>query len=293
MKTNQFVGFIFALLAALLFASQVVINRYVGLNYGADELAYVGATGFGQLLAAFLYVIFTRQTKNLKVLLHNRNKVLYVMLGSAFFGSLLTTVGQLYASPINSAVISTLSTISTAVISVYILRTGMTNIQKIALVGVVVSAYVAIAGFDVLNLSRPDVLIFIATILFGVNNVSSKMLMKNFSSNTLANLRMIIVGTLLMVIGLFSGDAFWAEDWVLYGIISGILFWLVIIFLYKAFHFIGPSEGITTANLYVIAVLAMSAYFFDASIRWEQVLGSVTLLISVYYATKAKKQPRV
>jgi drug/metabolite transporter (DMT)-like permease len=214
------------------------------------------------------------------------------MLVSAFLGSLLTTIGQLYANPANSAVLSTLSTVSTVIISAYVLKTKLNTIQKLAVLTIVAGAYLAVIGFKIGVFSTADLFVLSAAMFFGFNNVYSKALMLAHDSTLLASIRILIVGVGLLVTSIFANKLALNAEWAPWAFASGSLFWLVIVCLYKAFDCIGPNKAIIIANLYVVLVLLASNILFHNSITTHQVFGSIIVLVAIYFATNRKTRTK-
>lgn len=285
--SNSQKGILYGVLAAFSFATYVLINRYVYVTYKVDIFNYTATFLVAGGFFAFLALIVNWIKNKLKIPLER--SAWPVALNGVIAGVGLGTFvfGQGYTTAVNASILATSTAITTAIFSKYMLKDSLTRRQLIWFVVMFIGLYIAIVGFNGIHLNKGDLIVISACFALGFTNTFSKILMKNHSSQFVADGRLVTGGLFFVLVGLLlSGGSFlitYAGWWPL---LAGFFFWVTIRFFYASVLYINPTKAIVLANSHPIITPIAGVLLLSEPYTWTKFLGSLILLVSIYQINK-------
>lgn len=285
MSNNQ-KGIIAGVLAALSFATYVLINRYVYINFHPNVFNYTAtfliSGGFFALIA-----LLVEKVKDKKVVIDKsawpaafNGVVAGIGLGTFVFG-------QGYTTAVNASILATSTAITTAIFSKYMLKDSLSRRQVLWFVIMFMGLYVAIVGFHKFHLNKGDLIVIGSCFILGFTNTFSKILMKKHSSQFIADVRLVSGGLLFVLLGLLiSGSGFLIRSAHWWPLLAGFFFWVTIRFFYAAVHYINPTRAIVLANSHPIVTPIVGVLILSEPYANTKLLGSVVILTSIYFINK-------
>jgi drug/metabolite transporter (DMT)-like permease len=147
-----------------------------------------------------------------------------------------------------------------------------------------VGIYILIVGAHALQLNQGDLFIVIAAMTLGGTNVLSKFAMREMRAELVASLRMIVGAILLLgLVLLRSPHVLTALNgctcWVL---VSGLLMWGFIVFLYRAIEMSGAMMGTLVTISYPVVSTIGSVLFLNEELAVQDIVGGALILWCLY-----------
>jgi drug/metabolite transporter (DMT)-like permease len=218
--------------------------------------------------------------------------VLNGLLAGAGIG--LLVFGQAFTTAINASIITTATVLTTAVFTWLILKERFSRSQIHWLILMFIGVYFAIVGTSLIDFNKGDAIIFAAICILGFTNVFSKTLMQSRNSDFVADVRMVSGVVLFVIIGLLrTGSDFLVTSAGWWPLVAGFAFWLTIRFAYAAIHLTSPNEAMVLSNCHPFFTGLAGVVLLSEPYSWIKFLGSVTILVSVYFITKKSRRTNV
>lgn len=282
-------GFLFGVLATVMFAAYVLTNRYVYVTYDVDVFSYVVTFTLWAAAFALLGVGAGRYKKAFRVLQKTTWPVIWTgMLAGIGVGFIV--LGQRYTTAINASIIATASIIPTVVFSRYILGEKFGRARWAWMGALFVGLYVAIVGLQAIELNKGDLIILGSAVILGFTNTYSKVLMRTHSSDFVADMRLVGGGMLFLAVGLaFQGSDLLVTNAGLWPVLGGLFYWLTIKFFYASIHYINPSKAIVLINGHPIITPIIGVWLLAEPYHWTKFAGSVLILVSIYFISRKRK----
>lgn len=284
--TNNQKGIIFGLLASLTFAAYVLINRYVYIQYKVNGFNYVATFMIAGGFFATAGILFEYSRNKTPVL---RKSTLPVALNGiiAALGLGIFVFGQGYTTAVNAGILATSTVITTALYSRFLIGESLTRRQIIWLIVIFLGLYLAIVGTHLINFGKGEAIIIAASLVLGFTNTYSKILMRNHTSNFVADIRLVTGGLLFIALGLvIHANDFLIVSAGLWPVLSGFFFWLTIKFFYASVRYSSPSKAIVLANSHPIFTPIAGVLLLSEPYGLTKFLGAILILIGVYYFSK-------
>lgn len=285
--SNNKRGIISGLLAALSFATYVLINRYVYINFHPDVFNYTAtfliSGGFFALIALFL----SRFKNKVKIVVDK--SIWPVAFNGVIAGIGLGTFvfGQGYTTAVNASILATSTAITTAVFSKYMLKDSLSRRQLFWFATMFIGLYIAIVGFNKIHLNKGDLIVIGSCFILGFTNTFSKILMKKNSSQFIADVRLVSGGLFFFLVGwLLSGSGLLVMSAHWWPLLAGFFFWVTIRFFYASVHYISPTRAIVLANTHPIVTPIVGVLVLSEPYAITKLLGSVIVLTSIYFINK-------
>lgn len=288
-KLKEREGEVFALLSAIGVTGYFVINRYVYTHYAPPSLDYTctfmtiaGGIGLAALLVKkLIYKKRSEQIHDLPILL-----LIGVVAGIALG---LTVIGQKYTLAANAGIISTVTVVTTAIYSRFILNRSLPRSKLPWVVLLLAGVYIAIVGTHTIHPHRGDWLLLASTLFFGFSNVLASVGMNKNSPGTVRDVRFIIAGTLFGFIILVFPRVSFVHGVGLYPYFAAASFWLGITFFNKAIKLIGPSHTIVINNSHPILTLLLSVPFLGELLTVTKLVGACLVILAIQKISSKKK----
>lgn len=286
LKSKNRTGLFYGILASAMFAAYLLTNRYVYTTYKVDVFNYVATFSVWAAFFALLGVASNQYKQRAK--LFNKGIVPLVFNGIlAGVGIGLVVFGQRYTTAINASIIATASIIPTVIFSRMMLKETFNRSQYLWLFVMFVGLYLAIVGVHSLNLNKGDSIILGSAIILGFTNTFSKILMKNNSSDFVADVRLVSAGLFFVVLGLIiGGSSFMVTNAGLWPVFGGLFYWLTIKFFYASIHYINPNKAIVLINSHPIITPIVGIFALSEPYGWPKFIGSALILTSIYFINK-------
>lgn len=285
-RPDEHKGLLYGFISSLTFATYVLINRYVYLNYDLNVISYVATFFIAGGLFAVLGLLQARASNKIRLLHRNT----WPVVGNAVIAALglgLFVLGQRYTTAVNASLATTATVLTTAFFSWLILKESFTRRQQLWLVLMFMGLYLAVVGTHILNINKGDAIVLVAAIILGLTNSFTKILVKKNDSNFVADIRLVTGASLAAVLGVaFLGIDFLVLSAGLWPLLAGFFFWLTIKLFYAAVHYIGPNQAIVLGNSHPFFAAIAGVLLLSEPYSWVKFIGSVVVLVSVYFISK-------
>jgi len=221
-------------------------------------------------------------------LLEKKGLLLVGVIGLFGF-NLLFFLGLLYTSPVNASLIVSLNPAMTLFFSYLILHTKITKSEIIGMLISVVGVVILLTKFDLnrllqLAFSKGDILIFIANLVFALQNIWVKQYAKSFSSihftiftNAICWLCFLLVLPLATpTISFQHSNDFWCSAFGIGCLGTGLAY----LFWNKGVTAIGPSKAGIFMNLVPLST-ALSAIFLQQQLYQYHLISGIIILTGI------------
>ncbi len=287
-------GIIYGVLSAVGVSGYLLVNRHIYAIYDVDTFGYAvtfsASAGLFALLAMAIGAFARGKALSKSSVAALNLSALSQLLVIGFAGGLamaLVAVGQGYTSAINAGIIMTSSLIFTCIFSIILLKDRFYGGQWLWLLVMFIGLYVGVVGLRIVTLHAGDLIIFGAMAVLGFNNTFSKIAMRNFSPNTVADSRLMISAALMLITGLiFAGSGVLVTNAGLWPLLAGGFLWLCIRTFYAAVHYINPNYAIVLNNSQIFFTALAGIVLLAESYDVVTFVGSALVLLSVYFITK-------
>lgn len=285
--SNHLKGIIYGVLSGLFVSGYVLVNRYVYNTYDVEPFHYsVTFAIAGGLFAVVALLCRHLKARDIKVSRTSASQLVAVGLaGGTAMG--LIVLGQNYTTAVNAAIVMTASILSTSLFSWLILKESFSLRQRVWLAIMFVGLYLGVVGLHIVEFRMGDLIIFAAMMVLGFNNTFSKVVMRRHDGNFVADARLAISGLLMLTLGLLVvGTGIFVTDAGLWPLLAGLFFWLCIRAFYAAVHYASPNQAIVLNNSQIFFTAIIGVLLLSEAYDWVKFLGSVIVLLSVYFITK-------
>lgn len=284
-------GLMFGLLGAAMYASYLLIDKFVYQHYKVNNFDYAVTFTIWAGIFALGAVAVNRYKQGFRIM--NKGTLPVSVNGVlAAIAIAMLVYGQQYTTAINASIIATTSILTTVFYTRVMLRESLSRTKALWLGVMFVGLYIAIVGFGSIHLNKGDVIIIGSAILLGFTNTYSKILMRNNTSDYVADFRLVAGATLFLLLGLIvKGSSVFVTTAGIWPILAGLCYWLTIKFFYASIHHANPNEAIVLINVHpaitpIVGVLLLSEHY-----SWAKLLGSILILAGVYFMNR--KQARI
>jgi drug/metabolite transporter (DMT)-like permease len=278
-------GLLAGIASALFLTAYLVVNKHVYNTYDIGALQY--SLVFAIVGGIFGALSLIRNMNSRTFLKVRKDARIFVVLSLAsFFAVGLLVIGQRYTTSVNASLISTATILTTIFFSAVMLREHITSRQKLWLVVLFVGMYLGIVGLHRLHISKGDAIILSSEIIFGFGNVLSRKLMRKHGSLIVPNVRLVIAACFAIAVSVFA-----IRDWAVIGqlwpwaLLAGMFYWLTMKTFATSVHLIDANHAIVLNNGQVITTAIAGVLLLGEYYTWEKMIGSVIVLISIYFIT--------
>ena len=279
-------GLIYGLLGAAMYASYILTNKYVYVHYTVNNFNYAVTFTIWAGIFALGAVLVNRYKKEFLII--NKGTIPVGLNGIlAAIGIALIVYGQQYTSAINASIIATTSILTTVIYSRFILKESLNRLQSFWLLIMFVGLYIAIVGISGVHLNKGDLIILSSSFILGFTNTFSKVLMRDNTSDYVADFRLVAGAALFLILGLVvRGNDFFVTAAGIWPIFAGLCYWLTIKFFYASIHYANPNRAIVLINSHPIVTPIFGVLLLSETYSWAKFVGSALILISVYLINK-------
>lgn len=280
-------GILYGVLAALTFATYVLINRYVYVRYKVDVFNYTATFLIAGGFIALIAIVVKRIKNKAKIPLEKSAWPVALNGIIAGIGLGAFVFGQGYTTAVNASILATSTAITTALFSRCMLKDRLSRKQLVWFVIMFLGLYIAIVGLHGIHLNKGDVIILTACFVLGFTNVFSKTLMKKHDSQFVADGRLVSGGVFFVALGLLlSGGNLLVTSAGLWPLLAGFFFWATIRFFYASVGYINPTKAIVLANSHPVITPIVGVLLLSEPYTWTKFIGSTILLVSIYNINK-------
>lgn len=295
-KSIQYATF-FALATALISGFSNFLNK---IAVAAVKDPVVFTTLKNTLAALFLVGLLLLLKKRREISSLSKNQILKLAAIGALGGSIpfaLFFIGLAQTSALNAALIHKTLFLWVVLMAVPILKERMAAWQWVGVLAVFAANFLA-GGFSGFKYNAGELMILAATILWAIENIIAKMVLKDLSSVVVASARMAIGSLILMLLVMWRGGGtaalhLNAAQWSWILVASALLFGYVLAW-YTALKY---APAIYAAALLVPATLVtnmLSAIFITRSFTAMQFLSSFLFIagaaLVIFFAKSAENR---
>lgn len=282
-------GIFYGLVSALGFSAYVLINRWIYTEYQVQGLKLTITFLTSASIFGIISLLFNKAARDEPIF---SKKVYPLVINGLVTGVAigLVVLGQNYTTAVNTSFLTTGTIITTAIFSTWLLHRYYSKTQKLWLVVLFLGIYVSIVGFHKLGIEKGDILILVAVALLGFTNVFSRVIMKNFSSRTVADVRMITGSIVFLFVGLFVfGINMFVTSASLWPIASGFFYWLGIVAFIKSIKMIGPNMAILITTTHPIWISIGAVFLLSEPFGVGEFIGAALILSSIYWISRVNE----
>jgi drug/metabolite transporter (DMT)-like permease len=280
-------GIIYGILSAMFVSAYILTNRYVYTHFDVEAFNYaVTFAAAGGIFAAL--GLLARHLKSHDVVVTRKTLPSLFVVG--FAGGLamaLIVFGQNYTTAVNAGIIMTATIITTTFFSRYLLKESFNRRQWLWIGVMFIGLYLGIVGLHILKFNLGDLIILGASIAFGFNNTFSKLVIRKFDGNFVADARLIISGLLMLLVGFaVAGTDILVLSAGLWPLLAGLFFWLAIRTFYGAVQYVSANKAIVLNNSQIFFTALFGVLLLSEAYDWVKFIGSVIVLVGVYFVSK-------
>jgi len=281
---NEKKGIILVLTTALISGVSIYVNS-LGVKF-ANPYVFTGMKNLAVGAFILALILLVKDYKKIKAL-HKKQwlKLLLVGLIGGAVPFLLFFQGLTMTMAAKGSFIHKTMFIFVSFLAIYFLKEKINKGMLIGL-GSLLVGLVLFLGIQPQALAWVDLLIMIATLLWAVEIIISKNLLKNISANVVAGARMFFGGIFIMMLLLVSGQfgeimAYGSEQWLWIGITSVFLLGYVMTFYHGLKH---VRASVATSILALGApITGLIALIAQDGITWapQKTLGFLLIVLGI------------
>lgn len=236
-----------------------------------------------------LFGMSLKSLPKLSSFLIEKKGLLLVGVIGLFGFNLLFFLGLLYTSPVNASLIVSLNPAMTLFFSYLILHTKITKSEIVGMLISLVGVIILLTKFDLQRLlqfefSKGDLLIFLANLVFALQNIWVKQYAKSFSSIHFTIFTNAICWLCFLLVLPFASPAisfhhspdFWLSAFGIGCIGTGLAY----LFWNKGVSAIGPSKAGIFMNFVPLST-AISAIFLQQELHQYHLISGVIILLGI------------
>ncbi len=292
MFTNQ-KGFLYVFLMSLAWALNVVIAGYAISELKVNPFVYGGQT---LITAAILFVIAIilkhQKVSQLKI---KQKDIIWMLL----FGVLANGIGNYFGlqgiknSPTNYAFLIKTSIVFAITLEI-ILGQQKFSLSRVLLgILLLIGAYLISTNGAFIIPQKEDTYTLIAATCFGSASVLSKTINMRNSPEYMALFRSIAGGVILFGIAFFLGENIFRAEAIEWGILGGVLVFLMFLFLFKTLEVKSASYLSMMSIMFSVMVAFLQYTIFGVTLGFWQVIGATIIILAVIlleiYSRKKEK----
>ncbi|MFH1509003.1 MAG: DMT family transporter [bacterium] len=296
MKNKYKLGVILALLTALISGFSNFIMKYA-VTIVKDPIVFTTLkNSVVALLVIGLMLLFMkwREIKDLR--LHDWTKLILIGIIGGSIPFILFFTGLLESSAVNANFIHKTLFIWVAILSVPFLKEKLTFLQ-IAGMGLLVTGTLVIGGFSGFEFSRGELFIVLATMLWAIENVIAKHVLKKFSALLVTGGRMVLGSIVLLFVVWQQGNLYMfsnlsGQQW-LWTTISAVFLSGYVLTWYAALKR-APATVVTTllvpsALITNILIAVIDAHNINTNLIYGTLLTLAGVGIYLYFSKSLSK----
>lgn len=286
---DRIYGILFGILSAICVAIYVTTNKLIYKNHDINAIEY--SLVFAMTGAVYAFGSLATQWNKETTRSVKTNIIPLTILG--FFGALsvaLLTIGQQYTTAVNTSLLVTITIVTTALFSHYMLYEKYKKNELLWMAVLFIGLYIGVVGFHSVSLNSGDIIILVSTLFFGFGNVFSRKVMKNMGSARLVpDIRLALGGLFALLIGLFL-----IRDWKVIvsllplAIIAGLFYWLCLKFFSYSIYLVNANNAIVLNNSQIFFTSLAGVVILSEAYSLNKFLGSVIAIISIYFIAAKK-----
>lgn len=292
--TNTQKGFYLVLGTALISGLANFFNKFGMKALGKDAFQYTTLKNVAVALILTLIVLTPFIFKKLKKLCKKdwlKLSLIGLVGGSIPF--LLFFQGLSLTSSVSASFIHKTLFVWVAILALPILKEKLSKLQFVAL-GVLLAGNIVFDGLSGLKFGYAEFLIFIATLLWAVENIIAKIALKNIDSIVLAWGRMFFGSIILILFLLFTGNVGGLLE-----LSSSQLGWILLVSLFLCGYVITWYSALkklpvtVTASVLVLAspiTTLLNTAFVTHKLPQDKILGALIILVGVVLFWKFKER---
>ncbi len=279
--TNNQKGFLYVFLMSLAWALNVVVAGYSIAELKVNAFIYGGQT---LLTAAVLFVIsILLKNKNTSKLKINVKDIVWMLL----LGVLANGVGNYFGlqgienSPTNYAFLVKSSIVFSITLEIIIGQQEFSLPRVLLGVILLMGAYLISTNGSFIIPKNEDAYTLVAAACFGSVSVLSKTINKRNSPEYMALFRSLAGGIVLFGIAFFLGENVVRTKYIEWGILGGVLVFLLFWFLYKTLEIKSASYLSMMSMMFSVIVAALQYFIFNITLGVWQIVGAIIILFAV------------
>ncbi len=277
-------GVWYGVLAALVFGASLVVNKVGLLRQDLDPLAYtVLTTAVAGILSLPLVI---RRFPAIRACSRRCHlNVLFLGVTASGISYILLFWGQSLTAATNAGFLLSLTAFFTILFAALLLGERIRRRQLPAIAVLAAGLYLLLVGAQALRVNTGDLILLATAALWGLTNAVSRFPMRELAGHLVASARLVIGAVFLLGVLLARDPGALAaagrgEPWFL---VSGLLMWATVVFLYKAIEEAGASiASIVVVTFPVVSTLG-SVLFLHEGLSVERLLGGGLILFGVYW----------
>ncbi|APD06914.1 hypothetical protein UJ101_01395 [Flavobacteriaceae bacterium UJ101] len=293
MTLNQ-KGFLYVFLMSLAWALNVVVAGYSIVELKVNAFVYGGQT---LLTAAILFGI-TILLKNQKVtpLKFTQKDVIWMLL----LGVLANGIGNYFGlqgienSPTNYAFLVKTSIVFAISLEILLGQQKFSVPRVLLGILLLLGAYLISTNGKLIIPQKEDTYTLIAAACFGSVSVLSKTINRRNSPEHMALFRSIAGGVVLFGIAFFLGENILRTEAIEWGILGGVLVFLLFLFLYKTLEIKSASYLSMMSMMFSVMVALLQYSLFGVTLGSWQIIGATIIILAVIlleiYSQKKEKR---
>jgi drug/metabolite transporter (DMT)-like permease len=292
MKINQNTwGVAFGVISAICVTGYLTVNKYIYGHFAIGPLEYSmffaiigGLFGLISLLKGFNRETYQEIRLNLGPL---------VVLGAAVFLAVgILIFGLRYTSATNAALLVTTSIVATPIFSYFLLKERLNKKQWVWMIALFFGLYIAIVGVHAFSPRIGDVIVLSSVLFFGFGNAYSRVVMKRMKRpGIVPDVRIVIGAMLAMATGMVVIRNYSMLVEILpFALLAGFFYWLCIKTFAASVHLINANEAVVLNNSHIFFTSIIGVLILGEHYTIEKFVGSVIVIISVYFIAARKKQ---
>jgi len=279
-------GVTYGLLAAVMYASFLLTDQYVYQHYTVNNFNFAATFTIWAAIFGLGSLLVNRYKKEFKIF--NKGTALVGLIGIiATIGAALIVFGQQYTTAINASIVSTASILTTVIYSRIILKESLNRLQSVCLLMMFVGLYIAVVGTGMIKLNKGDLIIIIAMLFLGFTNAYSKLLLKNNTSEYVADFRLVAGGIFFLSIGLaLKRGGFFVSSAAWWPVLAGLCSWLTLKFFYISIRYSNPNEATVLLSSHPVITPIAGVFLLSESYSLTKFIGSLLILASIYFINR-------
>ena len=285
---SQRLGYLFAVLAAIMFGSVSVLAK--PLVSSVDPI----------LLASLVYIIsaitlspFARKQKQ-KLARRDLLLILSIAVCGAVIAPSLYFVGLTHASASDAALIANGEVFFSVLLAVMFFREKLRPVGWIAIILVlagmlIITTNLNFADFTLQQIHYKDMLLILSMLFWGLDNNLSRYLAQKMNVANIAQIKSTIGGVMLFVIALlvFRVDINVETEQIIPILVLGSVgFAASLYFFLQGLKRIGIVRTITIFSMSSVFGLVASSVFLAEQISWYQIIAAGIMILGVYLVSR-------
>lgn len=287
MKSKQYTAYLLLFLANLFFAINFTVAKEVMPKYLTPFTFIFFRVAGASVLFTIYHLLFIKE----KVKKKDFKLLFFCSLFGVSLNQLLFFKGLDWTSPINGALIMTMTPITVAIASFIILKERLTKLKILGVfLGVLGASTLVLYGKSI-HFKVGDILILLNAFSYAIYLVMVKPLLQKYQPVTI--LRWIFTFGLIIVIPAviienpqISFQEFPTKIW--WYIAYVVVFVTFLAYLFNAWALKKISSSVVSMYIYLQPVLAtvIALVFFKATLSFTQVLAGILVFTGVYFVSR-------